>query len=252
MPVDVVDLRRFYTTPLGGAARRFIGRIVHQRFGTCCGQSILGLGYATPYLDAFRADALRVLAFMPAEQGVVPWPNSGLSSSALVATGMLPLPDSCIDRVLVIHLLELTEHPRDLLSEIWRVLAPGGRMIAVTPSRAGLWARLDTTPFGHGQPFSRGQLRDLMRTALFSPTHWTEALYMPPFQNSLVRRGDALVEQIGASLGLPGAGVQIVEATKELYRPVVLTQPVAQTLPGLQPVLAPQPAAGSRAAARTF
>lgn len=246
MPLDVVDLRSFYTTPLGSAARRFIGQVIRQRFANCCGQSILGVGYATPYLEPFRADSLRVLAFMPAEQGVVNWPSSGLSSSALVSPTMMPLPDACIDRVLLIHALELTEHPRELMAEIWRILTPGGRILAVTPSRTGLWARLDTTPFGHGQPYSRGQLRDLMRVTLFSPTRWTEALYMPPFQSRLVLRGAPMLERIGASLSLPGAGVQIVEATKQLYRPVILRQAmpqaIPQALPGLRPVLVPQAA----------
>src|SRR6516165_6601596 len=161
MPLDVVDLRSFYSSPLGEVARRLVGRVIRQRFANCVGQSIMGIGYATPYLGIFRDEAMRVLAFMPAEQGVVNWPSSGLSSSALVETAMMPLPDACIDRVLIVHALEIAEHPRELLAEIWRILTPGGRIIAITPSRAGLWARLDTTPFGHGQPFSRGQLRDL-------------------------------------------------------------------------------------------
>ena len=124
------------------------------------------------------------------------------------------MPDSCIDRVLLIHALEITEHPRDLLAEVWRVLTPGGRVVAVTPSRAGLWARVDSTPFGHGQPYSRSQLRDLMRETLFSPTHWTEALYMPPIGRQLFLRSAPAFEKIGAQLALPGAGVLVVEAQK--------------------------------------
>ena len=68
-------------------------------------------------IEVFREEAVRVLGFMPAEQGVVNWPASGLSSSALIETNALPLPNSCIDRTLVIHALEITEHPRDLLAE---------------------------------------------------------------------------------------------------------------------------------------
>jgi hypothetical protein len=35
----------------------------------------MGIGYACPYLDLFVPEAVRVLAFMPAEQGVVNWPS---------------------------------------------------------------------------------------------------------------------------------------------------------------------------------
>jgi len=240
MPLDVVDLRSFYNSPLGEVARRLIGKIVRERFSNCTGYSILGFGYATPYLGIFRDEAVRVLAFMPAEQGVVNWPSSGHSASALVEPAMMPLPDASIDRAILVHSLEITEHPRELLAEIWRVLTPGGRVLVVAPSRSGLWARIDTTPFGHGQPYSLGQLRDLMRQTLFSPTHWDEALYAPPFRRRTLIHSAAMLEQVGASLSLPGAGVLIVEATKQLYRPVGVRKAAQRALPGFEPKLAPE------------
>ena len=237
MALDVVDLRTFYATPLGGMTRRLVGRLVRERFASCCGFSVLGIGYPAPFLDGYREEAVRVMAFMPAEQGVVNWPSAGRSASALVDTTALPLPDSCIDRVLLIHSLEITEHPRDLLAEVWRVLTPGGRVVAVAPSRAGLWARVDATPFGQGQPYSRSQLRDLLRETLFSPTHWTEALYMPPIGRQLFLRSSPAFERIGAQLALPGAGVLVVEAEKQLYRPVLRRQLSRRMAPALQPAL---------------
>jgi len=221
MPLDVVDLRSFYHSPLGEVTRRLIGRILRQRFSNCTGLSVAGIGYATPYLGVFKSEAVRVLAFMPAEQGVINWPSSGLSASALVETHMMPLPDACIDRVIVVHALEATEHPHELLAEIWRILTPGGRVLIVAPSRSGLWARLDTTPFGHGKPYSRSQLHQLMRETWFSPTHWTEALYAPPFKVRMLLRSMLAIERIGAFLPLPGAGAVIIEAMKQLYRPIV-------------------------------
>ena len=246
MALDIVDLRTFYASPLGEVARRLVGRILRGRFDACHGHTVLGIGYATPYLGVYRGEAMRVMAFMPAEQGVVNWPANGRSASALVDVTALPLPDSCVDRVLLVHALEITEHPRDLLAEVWRVLTPGGRVITVTPSRAGLWARLDTTPFGHGQPYSRSQLRDLMRETLFSPTHWAEALYVPPFGRGLFLRSASAFERIGAQLALPGAGVLVVEATKQLYRPVGLRRLARRIAPAMQPVLVPQPMGARR------
>ena len=57
-----------------------------------------------------------------------------------------------------------------MLAEVWRVLTPGGRLLVVVPNRAGLWARMENTPFGYGRPFSRKQLSRLMRDMQFSPT----------------------------------------------------------------------------------
>jgi SAM-dependent methyltransferase len=174
---------------------------------------------------------------MPAAQGVMYWPEGGLSASALVQAVDLPLRDSAIDRLLLVHALEVAESPLDLLSEIWRVLAPGGRLIAVVPNRRGMWARLDATPFGQGQPFSRAQVTELMRQALFTPIHWGEALYFPPAQRRVVLRTAAAWEQVGATLSLPFAGVHLIEATKQVYRPVLHRNPARRRF-----ALAPAPA----------
>ncbi len=235
MALDVADLRAFYGSPLGKVARRFIAPIIRERWENCAGLSMMGLGYAPPYFGDFREQALRVLAFMPAGQGVVNWPAEGASSSALVDSSMLPLPDSSIDRVLLVHALEVTDHPQDMLEEIWRVLTPGGRMIAVVPNRGGVWARVDRTPFGHGLPYSRSQLRDLLRETHFLPVHWAEALYVPPFTRPYLLRLGAAFERIGSRLALPGSGVHLVEATKQLYRPVAVRRSMRRVLPQLVP-----------------
>jgi SAM-dependent methyltransferase len=239
MTPDVNDLGAFYASPLGEVARRLIGRVLRARWDNCGGMSILGLGYCGPFLDRFRDEARRALALMPAAQGVAPWPLSGRSASALVVDDMLPLPDACMDRALVAHALETAEHPNAVLEEIWRVLAPGGRAILIAPSRRGVWARVDGTPFGHGQPFSRGQLRDLIREALFSPVYWGEALYAPPFRRRLFINWAPGIERVGAAIGLPFAGVHIVEATKQVYRPVAVRRVARRPLVALEPTLAP-------------
>jgi SAM-dependent methyltransferase len=240
MTLDVNDLNGFYGTPLGEVSRRLIGRVLRARWESCRGLAILGLGYCGPYLDRFHDEAERVLVFMPAAQGVVPWPQTGRSASALVLSDMLPLPDACVDRVLIAHGLETAEHPSAVLEEIWRVLSPGGRAIVVVPSRRGVWARVDGTPFGHGQPYSRSQLRELLRDALFSPLFWSEALYAPPFRSTFFVNWAPAIERIGAAIGLPFAGVHVVEATKQVYRPVTVRQLARRrVLAAATPALAP-------------
>jgi SAM-dependent methyltransferase len=242
MSLDVVDLRSFYASALGRVAHRFVGAIIGRRWENCTGLSMLGVGYATPYLSGFRDSAVRVLAFMPAEQGVVNWPEDGASSSALVDATMMPLPDACIDRVLVVHALELSESPGELLSEIWRILTPGGRVLIVAPNRRGVWAQLEATPFGQGRPYSRGQLRELLRDTLFSPIHEAEALYVPPFGRPYLLRMASAFERMGERFGLPGGGVHVIEATKQLYRPIGARKVARRPLPQLEPALSPTPA----------
>jgi SAM-dependent methyltransferase len=242
MALDVVDLRAFYVSSLGKSAHRFLARLLARRWPDCAGASVLGVGYAIPYLDAWRGQAVRVLSFMPAQQGVVAWPKDGPNASALVDVLDMPLPDACVDRLLLVHALENADDPEGLLEEAWRLLAPGGRMIVVAPNRRGFWARGDTTPFGHGRPYSRGQMRDLLRHNMFTPIFSCDALYMPPFRGALALRASAAMEKLGEALGLPGAGVMVVEATKEVFRPVAARRGARRFSPDLAtaPALSPR------------
>lgn len=242
MSVDVTELRDFYASPLGQVAQRMVARAVDECWTNLRGASVLGLGYAVPYLPP--AGCGRALAFMPAGQGVVGWPAPQRSASALVDPLTMPLADESVDRVLLVHALENVESPSELLHEVWRVLTPGGRMMAVVPNRRGLWARIDATPFGQGQPFSRFQLRELMRQTHFSPERWSETLRTPPFRNRVLLSGTVAWERVGAALRLPFAGLHVVDASKQPHRPIpVRVRRRRATRAG--PVLVPVPASRS-------
>src|SRR5215468_5735616 len=111
MSIDVVDLRNFYAQRLGVVARRFVGRGIRTRFADTRGLSVLGIGYSTPYLGLFREEAERCLAFMPAAQGVMKWPTNRPTLAALVDEYSLPLADAVVDRVLLVHALEMAHDP---------------------------------------------------------------------------------------------------------------------------------------------
>lgn len=239
MTIDVVDLREFYSRRLGIVARQMINRGIRERWPTAGGQRVLGIGYPTPYLGLFREDAERCIAFMPAAQGVLKWPTGRPALASLVDEFSLPLPDAAVDRILLVHALEMSDDPAALLREIWRVLSPSGRVMAVIPNRRGVWTRSDNTPFGHGRPYSRSQITDLLRQTWFTPTGWGEALFMPPYAGRWVLKSAQMWERAGAALSLPFAGVHIVEATKQVYRAIPAKREQARLIPSLKPVLVP-------------
>lgn len=247
MQLDVIDLKSFYASALGRIAERMVSEAIRRRWQSLDGLAVLGLGYAVPYLDALKDDAERTIAFMPARQGVVAWPAGILSASSLVEASDLPVRDSVFDRILLVHALEMADDAAELMSEIWRVLTPGGHLMIVTPNRRGPWARLDTTPFGHGRPYSRRQLTELLRSALFTPVHWDEALHMPPISSKFILRTASLWERCGVTLASPFAGLHVIEATKQVYRPAVASKAI-RVRGLLQPVLVPS---GGTAAGRT-
>ena len=226
MRPDIVDLRQFYRSAVGQIARRYVGHRVREFWNDVRGLRILGLGYATPYLRPFESEAERVLAVMPAAQGVVRWPRGGHPSRvALADETELPLPDESIDRVLLVHALEASEQVRQLLREVWRVLPPSGRLLAVVPNRLGIWARLDRTPFGHGHPFTPPQLTRLLRDNMYAPSDVRSCLFLPPLRIRFLLRSASAFENFGAR-GFGVGGVLIVEATKQIYAVTPLAAPV--------------------------
>jgi SAM-dependent methyltransferase len=217
MWTDSVDLRDFYASSLGRVVRRMIGRRIRALWPDLRGYSLLGLGYAVPFLGVFRAEAQRVVALMPAEQGVLHWPVDAPGLTALADETALPLADQSVDRILLMHALECAEHTRPMMREIWRVLADGGRMIVVVPNRRGLWARFERTPFGHGRPYTPSQLSRGLRETMFTPYQSTTALYVPPIRSRMLLSSAGAWEEIGQRWFPSFAGVVIFEASKQIF-----------------------------------
>ncbi len=234
MQLDVTELRDFYHRPLGIAVRRLLRNNIRQKWGNVQGQRVIGVGFPAPFLGIFKGEAERVGAFMPAEQGVVLWPRKGPYCSALVDEEMLPLPDASVDRCLLVHSVEMSHNVPVLLREIWRVLAPEGRLILVVPNRKGVWARLDSTPFGHGRPYSKRQLRGLLQDTMFVPQSWRYMLYMPPLKSALLLRTMNAWERVGAAGWPIFAGLIMAEASKEIYAGAPKTG--VKIIPGLAPL----------------
>lgn len=215
---DVIELRDFYASRLGVTSRRMVRRAVREIWPDVTGQSVLGLGYATPLLASFRDEAERVFGLMPARQGVVHWPDDhGAQAVSLAHEDELPLADLSVDRVLLVHGLECSESLPQMMREIWRVMSDQGRLLVVVPNRRGIWARSDRTPFGHGHPYSPGQLSRLLRRHMFRPLQTSQALFLPPLRSRALLRSAPAVERLGQRW-FPGvAGVIVMEACKEIY-----------------------------------
>jgi SAM-dependent methyltransferase len=236
---DVVELRRFYASPLGHAVREMVGRKVDEAWGSAQGLDVLTLGYATPFVDGLTR-ARRVIAAMPAQQGVEVWqtPFSGFggegggNASCLADEEALPFPNALFDRVLVVHGLEESDDPLAFLREVWRVLAPSGRVILAAAARSGLWSNTEGTPFGSGRPFTRHQLEQLAREAELEPLAWSRALYVPPVAG-LARYAEGF-ELVGARLFPRFAGLILLEAVKQTFavKPKGLRAPARVFVPG--------------------
>ena len=217
MWTDIVDLRAFYAGALGGLVRRLISRRLREVWPALGGQRVLGVGFAPPFLGLFQGEAERIVAAMPAGQGVMRWPEGEPNLAILADEQALPLPDRSIDRLLLVHCLEGSAQLRPFLRECWRVMADGGRLTVVVTNRRGLWSRAENAPFAQGRPYSMSQITRLLRDNLFVPLQTTTALFVPPVWWRLFGSWATTLEDLGARWFPTFAGVLIVEAEKQIY-----------------------------------
>ncbi|MBV9783489.1 MAG: class I SAM-dependent methyltransferase [Acidisphaera sp.] len=223
MATDTQAAADFYRTARGAVA----ALLLRERLAVLWpaeqadpGPAILGVGYAAPYLRLWRERASRCIALTPAQVGVARWPAGAPNLSCTAEEDALPFPDLCFDRILLVHGLEAAENARRLLREIWRVLKDDGRLLVVAPNRRGMWAHIETTPFGQGEPYSPHQIGRLLADSLFRVERRDTALYLPPVTVRLLLRGARFWEAAGRRLAPQFAGVTISEAVKDVYAAV--------------------------------
>ncbi len=219
----------FYQTAQGAMAARLLRERLAELWPDATGLSMLGLGYAAPFLRVWRQQAARTVAAFPEQTGAVAWPKSA-SASCRVEEHALPFADLSFDRVLLVHGLEVAQTVRPLLREVWRVLRDDGRLLVVAPNRAGLWALSERTPFGHGQPYSQGQIGGLLAASLFRVERCDGALYGPPSQWRVLLRTARVWERAGHRLLPTLSGVTCTEAVKDVYAGVPVGAPSRRRL----------------------
>lgn len=212
-------LEQFYASPLGGAARDMAARRLTSLWPDLAGKNVLGYGYAWPYLAPYEAGTNRLVLAMPEGQGAIAHEGKRGVATVLTQGRALPFSDSKFDRILAIHAIEEAETTAATLAELYRVLAPEGRIVIICANRSGMWARADSLPFGAGRPYSRRQLKSALRNAKFTPTVGANALYIPPvraFARPSILRG---TERFGETVWPGFSGLVLVEAIKRLYAP---------------------------------
>jgi SAM-dependent methyltransferase len=222
MPVTPRAVAPFYATPRGAVVGTLLRDRLAHLWPRCAGEAILGLGHAAPYLRLWRQQARRCVGVAPAQLEAQRWPADAPNLICASEEDALPFPDLCFDRVLLVHGLELAENARRLLREVWRVLREDGRLLVVVPNRHGVWAHVESTPFGQGQPYSVVQVARLLEAAMFRVERRDTALCIPPTNWRLLLRSAGPWERAGHML-LPGfSGVIISEAVKDVYAAIPL------------------------------
>src|SRR3989338_5344911 len=213
-------LEHFYQSPLGFWSSFFILKKIQAFWPSISADKTLaGLGLSAPFLEYYGKSDFHTLQ--------VTLPCHGLSYAAafeqcfnvVSEETLLCLASESVDYLLLIHGLEFFSENKQAFREIWRVLKPLGKVLIITPNRRGLWSRAESTPFGHGQPYSLSQLQELLKDNLLIPVRHDRCLYMPPLASKAVLKLSPAIEKIGSCVLQKFSGLVMVEAIKELYAP---------------------------------
>lgn len=242
MRPDVLDLKAYYTTPLGRASVHAICNCLPQFKAD---ERVLAVGYGLPILGELAGDCERAVAAMPARQGAVAWPTKNGQSNQVCLVDLYDLPfvDAMFDHIVFVHCLEFSGRVAIALQEAVRVLAPAGQIHIIVPNRVGPWCRAESTPFGNGRPFSSGQLERLMDEAHLAAQSWKMALMLPPI--GALARWMPRWERVGKRLWGTFGGLYVVTAKKALFRrrpnAPVIAHHAPIRIPALQPAAAMTP-----------
>jgi SAM-dependent methyltransferase len=256
MRPDVFELHDFYGSRQGQLVRRLLNREIRAHWPDLRGQHVLGLGHATPFMGPLSLEAERVAVVMPRAEGVMRWPKKRPNLTTLAQENDLPIADRSMDRVLIVHALEATEHAGRLLREVWRILADDGEVMVIVPNRRGLWCLSERTPFGQGRPYSAAQLKQVLRGHLFAPQKTGFALFVPPFRSSLLLKTAVAWERLGLRFAQKFAGVLVMRAQKQIYAASLtpatarIKSPAYGHIPGTRPAIAAEQRRSEQAIAR--
>ncbi|MEM9939296.1 MAG: methyltransferase domain-containing protein [Pseudomonadota bacterium] len=217
MRQSAATLETFYSTRLGFAAGTLIGQRLTDLWGGCGGLSVLIIGYPPPISKLWLDTARACIGVLPEGMGEI---EHSAERGGIVTTApenRLPFPDATFDRIVLLHALEEADSPRRMMRDIWRVLAPEGRVVVAAANRRNVWSLNDSQAFGHGRPWTRRQLTRFLNDGLFDVTASTTAVYMPPLNCRIITAAARSWERFGEAV-LPGlGGVVLVEAVKRLY-----------------------------------
>lgn len=205
------DAATFYESRQGQRTALLLNDRLQSIMPSMRGRRILGIGYTAPYLPESAEFAVSA-RLRHSQTRKILRPSR---TDCIIDSARLPFDDLSMNAVLVVHGLEFTRFAPDFLRAIWRTLTDDGVLTLIVPNRSGYWAHTDATPFGHGIPYSSGQLTRLLDQALFRIEHHSSALMTPPAALSVTQ--GRLMERAGHTLRLPCGGVHVVTARKNVY-----------------------------------
>lgn len=210
---SVGDLHSYYQSAKGQRAAILLSQDIRPLWPELSTKAEIAVGFPFPFLPHRQMPPV----LMPSQPGAAAWQGESGIKSAEIEPDCWPVASDMLDRVFIAHALEFVPDPAGLLREAARSLCGGGKLVMMVPHRRGLWVRSARTPFGHGMPFSRGQLHRLLLECGLQPSAYHRSLILPPSSMGWPSSVQNKMERLGGRVARVLGGVLLVEATKMVY-----------------------------------
>jgi len=203
----------WYEMPLGRLVDKLEKDLIYGLAAPAAGERVLDVGTGTGHF-AFDL-ARRGLKVTGADiSGAMLDVARGKGEGVDLVTadaGELPFADSSFDLALSVTTLEFVSRSEKVLSEMWRVTCPGGRMVVAVLNAWSPWARArhrealeQDTPFRYAHFYAPREFVRMLRR--FGPTRWSSSVFIAPGGRgqrlawALERTGRLLLRPFGALL----------------------------------------------------
>lgn len=172
----------WYDVPLGRIVddleKDLLYRLIAPQAGERCLDVGVGTGHFAFDLAAKGLDVVGVDLSRPMLE-IAQTKEDGVSLIQADAE-RLPLSNGLFDLAISVTTLEFVSDPASVVSEMWRVLKPGGRLVVAVLNEWSpwAWARKREFPFTHAHFFAPPEFVGLLRR--FGPVQWSSSVFIWP------------------------------------------------------------------------
>jgi SAM-dependent methyltransferase len=150
----------------------------------------------------------------------------------------LPFKCRCLDTLLLVHVIEFSHDPHQVLREAERVLVSDGTLILCCFNQWSFWGlrrlfSFNATPPWHGHFYSQNRIKDWLSLLNFEIVATDHLVFHPPIHSERWLSGTSKLERIGKRLWPIFSGVTILVATKRTIplTPITMYEHVKHLFP---------------------
>jgi len=216
MYLDFINYQNFYNSSIGN----LLGRHIELKLKKYChlsdNQNVGCFGYTLPYLNFLKNYDLSLSYCYSMKMGVSD-ENISKTHKILIDENKIPFQDSVFDHIFLIHYLENTYNAKLGLREIWRTLAPEGKLYLIIPNKKSPWYLSYKSPFSSGKGFSKKQIRNLLNDSFFEIESIERHVYFPNKEFIFIKKHKDLIDKIGSFIFKYFNGVYLCIVKKRIY-----------------------------------